>query len=180
MLRFANGILAAAVLLLSQILAGSAASAQELPRFLPPDSSRTVCTQQYDPVCASRGNRLRTFGNACEAQRSGYRIEYGGECGSAGRDRRPDRPGACSREYAPVCAVGRDGRQTFANLCEAQRAGYRLVHPGECRGRDRSRSFCTREYAPVCAIGRGGRQTFGNACEAERAGYRILRSGRCR
>ena len=116
---------------------------------------------------------------------------------------RPDRPQACTMQYDPVCGERRGDRQTFGNSCEADRAGYRIVHGGECRrggpgmggpGRpgpggpgmggprpdrpDRPQ-FCTREYAPVCA--RQGRQTrtFGNSCEAEAAGYRIVRRGEC-
>ncbi|WP_274423812.1 Kazal-type serine protease inhibitor family protein [Chelativorans sp. YIM 93263] len=47
----------------------------------PPSSEPPqVCTQQYAPVCARRGNRTRTFGNACEAQAAEYRIVRRGEC----------------------------------------------------------------------------------------------------
>ncbi|MBL8010624.1 MAG: alpha/beta fold hydrolase [Flavobacteriales bacterium] len=38
--------------------------------------------------------------------------------------------GLCTREYAPWC--GCDGR-TYANKCEAWRAGVRVVSPGECK-----------------------------------------------
>jgi hypothetical protein len=101
---------------------------------------------------------------------------------------RPDRPQFCTMEYDPVCAVRGGSRQTFGNACEADRAGYRIVHPGECRrggragpgpGRPDRPQFCSREYAPVCAVRGGNRQTFGNSCEAEAAGYRIIRDGRC-
>ena len=106
-------------------------------------------------------------------------------------ERPPTRPGApqmCTMQYDPVCGERRGSRQTFGNACEADRAGYRIVHPGECRRGgwagpgtappDRPQ-FCTREYAPVCATRGGSRQTFGNSCEAEAAGYRIIRDGRC-
>lgn len=102
---------------------------------------------------------------------------------------RPDRPQFCTMQYDPVCGERRGDRQTFGNACEADRAGYRIIHPGECRrpgwggpdrpGRPDRPQFCTREYAPVCAVNRGERATFGNACEAEAAGYRIIRDGRC-
>lgn len=103
---------------------------------------------------------------------------------------RPDGPQFCTMEYDPVCAERRGNRRTFGNPCEADRAGYRIVHPGECRrsgpgwsgpgpGRPDRPQFCTREYVPVCATRGGSRQTFGNACEAEAAGYRIIRGGRC-
>ena len=42
-------------------------------------------------------------------------------------------PGFCTREYDPVCARRGDDRQTFANSCLADAAGYRIIRPGECR-----------------------------------------------
>jgi len=54
---------------------------------------------------------------------------------------RPPFPGPgpqfCTREYQPVCGERRGQRQTFGNACEADRAGHRVVHPGECRGESR-------------------------------------------
>jgi len=96
---------------------------------------------------------------------------------------RPDRPGACTMEYVPVCGQrGRD-RQSFANACMADRQGYRVVHPGTCRGGsgdgDRGQNFCTREYAPVCARRRGDFRTFPNACEARAADWRIVGDSPC-
>ena len=106
--------------------------------------------------------------------------------GPGPRPPRPDGPGFCTREYAPVCGERGRERQTFPNACVARAEGYRVAHPGECRlgggggggGGDRP-GFCTREYAPVCA--RRGRdvRTFPNACEARAADYRILGPGAC-
>lgn len=96
-------------------------------------------------------------------------------------------PAFCTREYAPVCGrLGRD-RVTFPNACEADRAGYFILHAGRCRRvrydgpppPDRPR-FCTSQYDPVCARRGRDRRTFGNECEAERAGYRVVREGACR
>ena len=102
---------------------------------------------------------------------------------------RPPRPGPqfCSLQHDPVCAHRGGVEQTFANSCEAEVAGFRIVHRGECLvttpgwggSRPDRPQFCTREYAPVCASHRGSRRTFGNACEAEAAGFRIIRRGRC-
>ncbi|MDZ5700158.1 Kazal-type serine protease inhibitor domain-containing protein [Chelativorans sp. M5D2P16] len=162
---------------------------EERPRPPRPDRPQ-FCTQQYEPVCAARGDRRRTFGNACMAQAEGFRPVHPGECRQSSPDRPPNGgrpPQACTREYAPVCAR-RDGRsRTFGNACTARAAGFRPVHPGECRqsspGRPpdggRPPQACTREYAPVCAR-RGDRvRTFGNACEARAAEYRLIRPGEC-
>lgn len=98
---------------------------------------------------------------------------------------RPRPAPICPAEYRPVCATRGGEPQTFANACEAQASGFRILGPGECRLRpppprpDEGRA-CTREYAPVCAARGGERQTFANACEARRSGYDILGRGECR
>lgn len=45
-----------------------------------PPPRQSFCTQQYEPVCARRGNQVRTFGNACEARSAEYRILYDAPC----------------------------------------------------------------------------------------------------
>ena len=108
------------------------------------------------------------------------------EDGPGPRPRPPQQePGFCTREYAPVCGQRRGERQTFANSCLADQAGYRIVRDGPCRtgggdgGGDGGGTFCTREYAPVCAR-RGDRlKTFPNACEAGAADYFIIDNGPC-
>ncbi|TPN77528.1 peptidase [Mesorhizobium sp. CU2] len=98
---------------------------------------------------------------------------------------RPPRPEPqfCTREYEPVCARRGGDRQTFANACLADRAGYRIVRDGPCRdgggGGGGEQIFCTREYAPVCARRHGDVRTFPNACEARAADYRIVGDGPC-
>ena len=39
-----------------------------------------ICTQQYQPVCATRGGMTRTYGNACQARADGARVVAQGEC----------------------------------------------------------------------------------------------------
>lgn len=104
---------------------------------------------------------------------------------------RPDGPGICTREYAPVCGQRGDDRRTFGNACMARADGYRIVGQGECRrggggdgggggwGRPPQQA-CTMDYRPVCGERRGDRQTFSNACVAEAEGYRVVREGECR
>jgi hypothetical protein len=91
-------------------------------------------------------------------------------------------PQYCTKEYAPVCAVRGGDRQTFANGCRAELAGYRIVRRGQCRGEfggDNKPAFCTREYRPVCARRGGAMRTFPNACEARAAEFRIVDNGPC-
>ncbi|TGP19145.1 MULTISPECIES: Kazal-type serine protease inhibitor domain-containing protein [unclassified Mesorhizobium] len=95
---------------------------------------------------------------------------------------RPPRPHPqlCTMQYEPVCARRGGDRQTFANACQAERAGYRIVRGGPCRGGGGGeQTFCTREYAPVCARRHGEVRTFPNACEARAADYRIIGDGPC-
>jgi hypothetical protein len=137
-----------------------------------------ICTREYDPVCARRGDQQRTFSNACLADGADWRVVHRGEC----RRQEPPRERACTREYAPVCARRGDQRRTFPNGCEADRADWRVVHSGECRSSERpprEERFCTREYAPVCARRGDQRRTFPNACEARSAEFRIVRDGPC-
>lgn len=96
----------------------------------------------------------------------------------------PPRPGPqfCTKQYDPVCARRGGDRQTFANACLAERAGYRIIRDGQCRGGGgggEEQTFCTREYAPVCARRRGELRTFPNACEARAADYRVVDNGPC-
>jgi hypothetical protein len=50
---------------------GGGSNGGDEPRF---------CTREYRPVCARRDGRLRTFGNACEADAAGWRVVGNGEC----------------------------------------------------------------------------------------------------
>lgn len=48
------------------------------PVFYDPEPD--FCTQQYDPVCAVRNGRERTFSNACMARVEGWRVVDEGPC----------------------------------------------------------------------------------------------------
>jgi hypothetical protein len=45
---------------------------------------------------------------------------------------RPPQAGACTREYAPVCAAKGWRRQTVSNSCEAERKGFTVIKQGPC------------------------------------------------
>ena len=114
------------------IMFAACVGAQAQERLAQAESSRRICTQQYDPVCARKGTSYRTFGNACEAQVAGFFVASKGKCRSD-RGRVPDNPPVmCTKEYDPVCATRGSRRKTFGNACEAQAAGYRIVHGGRC------------------------------------------------
>ena len=109
---------------------------EEGPRPSPPqpDAPR-ACTFEYAPVCGERRGQHETYGNACMARGEGARIVHDGECRRG--DANPPPPGkptqACTREYQPVCAIRRgDDRRTFGNACEAEAAGYRIIHGEAC------------------------------------------------
>ncbi|MBT2185416.1 hypothetical protein [Sphingobium nicotianae] len=45
---------------------------------------------------------------------------------------RPEKPIACTREYAPVCAAKGMRRKTFSNACMARVENYTVVRDGAC------------------------------------------------
>ena len=53
------------------------------------------------------------------------------------RPRPPERPLACTREFAPVCAMQRGQQRTFENACVARSQRWRIVHNGPCAERPR-------------------------------------------
>ncbi len=116
-------------LLAAGLLSACTVAVVDTPRPLPRPQA---CTFEYAPVCGQRGDRRRTFSNACLARVEGFRVVSRGEC------RRPislpaQRPIACSREFMPVCAQRGNRRQTFSNACVARVQGFRPVHRGRCR-----------------------------------------------
>ncbi|MCA1405242.1 hypothetical protein I6F26_12765 [Ensifer sp. IC3342] len=139
-----------------------------------------MCTMEFAPVCGERGNRLRTFSNACLARADGFRVVHRGECRATSR---PPVQQACTREFAPVCGQRGARRQTFPNACTARAEGFRVIAPGECRVgsvRPPAQQFCTGEFAPVCGVRAGRMRTFPNACEARADGFSVVHGGECR
>lgn len=95
--------------------------------------------------------------------------------------------GVCPLNFQPVCGINRftQNRETFSNECEMRRAGYQLLHQGQCA--DGSQA-CTLQYEPVCAISLTQRheRTFSNECLLRNEqstnpfpGYRFLHVGEC-
>ncbi|MHC3940471.1 MULTISPECIES: Kazal-type serine protease inhibitor domain-containing protein [Paenochrobactrum] len=118
-----------------------------------PHPVQTACPYIYAPVCAQRNNVRKTLPNQCVANAQGYRVISQGECGSRPNNgwgnnqiqpNQPHRPRppqlkptkpsnmACTREFKPVCAIRGKDKRSFANACEAQRAGYRYAKAGQC------------------------------------------------
>lgn len=63
-----------------RVIADGECRRQEPPISRPPPDRPQFCTQQYEPVCARDGQRIRTFGNACSARAEGAQIIYEGSC----------------------------------------------------------------------------------------------------
>lgn len=141
-----------------------------------------ICTREYAPVCGQRGNRQQTFSNACMARASGFAIAHRGQCPATVLPG-PGRPIACTLEHAPVCARRGSQQRSFSNACNAQAAGFLVVHRGECLMSSPPGAggpvACTREFAPVCAVRGNARRTFDNACLARANGFHSIRAGRC-
>ena len=85
------------------------------------------------------------------------------------------RPGMCSFQYQPVCAVSRKSTLiTYGNACDAKTARARIVSDGACE------EACSHIYKPVCARdANGARKTFANECTAKAAKADVIRRGRC-
>lgn len=136
--------LTTAVLLTSCVVVENGSPALTRSPVQPPQ----LCAQNYDPVCAKRGNLRSTFPNACEAAANSFQVIHPGQCGDDGGPRplpgRPDPnesppgrplPGgavACLLIETPVCGSDGQAIQTFANSCIAEASGFRVVHDGPC------------------------------------------------
>jgi len=98
------------------------------PAPVRPGPGPRICMQDYQPVCARRGDERRTFPNDCQAAASGYRVVHEGQCRRSG----DAATRVCTREYQPVCARRGGERRTFGNSCEADAKGYRVIADGPC------------------------------------------------
>jgi hypothetical protein len=103
-----------------------------------PPPPQQFCPRVYDPVCGRAGPDRQTFGNACEANAAGYRVQYPGQCRRGGAGPRPEPappPGQrfCTRQYEPVCARRGNNVRSFGNACEARNANYRILYDAPCR-----------------------------------------------
>lgn len=95
-----------------------------------PGPGSALCTREFQPVCARRGDQRRTFSNACLARTSGFHVIREGQCRAPGSG--GGQPQFCTREYRPVCARQGSRIRTFGNSCEANAAGWRVIAPGRC------------------------------------------------
>jgi hypothetical protein len=99
---------------------------------LPSVSRPIACTLEHAPVCARRGSQQRSFSNACNAQASGFVVVHRGECRTS-TITISNRPVACTREFAPVCAARGNSVRSFDNSCLARADGFRVLRAGRCR-----------------------------------------------
>lgn len=119
---------------------------------LPSTPAPQACPRIYNPVCAGRAGRERTFPNACEAGSNGYSVHYNGQCQAGGSGQMSGAPGPsyggapggtagsgsgqmCAMIYKPVCGQRGGDTRTFPNSCQAANAGYRVIYHSECLGK---------------------------------------------
>ncbi|WP_018426864.1 Kazal-type serine protease inhibitor domain-containing protein [Hoeflea sp. 108] len=122
-----NRLLANPVALMLMALGMLTACVPQSPGPGPGPSRPQACTFEYAPVCGQRGDRTRTFSNACMARADGFRVIHNGQC------RRPEQQTACPAIYMPVCAVNGARWRTFSNSCLARADNFRVLHQGGCR-----------------------------------------------
>ena len=87
----------------------------------------------------------------------------------------------CPQIYQPVCGLHRpDGPKTYANSCEADRAGAKTLHDGKCAG-EGAAPCAPDAAAPVCgkSVRTGRTKTYDNLCRAEKNGAILTHSGKC-
>jgi Kazal-type serine protease inhibitor domain len=171
--------LAAGALFLASCVAegGDRPTPQPRPPVNPqPDLS---CPELYQPVCAQRGNRTRTFSTACQAGLEGWRVIGQGECrgdrtpGGGGMAPKPGQTGdggPNSGDGGPNS--GDNGGDTDSSVGGGDTDGT----PPDLAAPTKA---CTREYRPVCATLGGATKTFGNQCSAEAQGWFTIRPGEC-
>lgn len=118
----------------------------------------TMCTMQYDPVCAEVAVQCiqapcppvkETFGNACmmNANKNATYL-YDGECKvDDTATLPPESPKVCTKEYMPVCGATQTKShcewnvcyqadqvvQTYGNMCMLEADDARVMYVGECK-----------------------------------------------
>jgi hypothetical protein len=87
----------------------------------------------------------------------------------------------CPRIYKPVCGVvPASDIATYANSCDADKAGATILHVGKCQGPGQAR--CPHNpFKPVCAktIMTQVEKTYDNLCWAEKDWAVWLHDGPC-
>jgi len=87
----------------------------------------------------------------------------------------------CPDIVLPVCAVSpaKSALQTFNNACEANRAGFKVLHGGKCYGKFCAR-YCIINHGVVArGVVTGIERTYDNLCWAEKDWARFEHYGAC-
>lgn len=96
-----------------------------------PGGETDVCTQEYAPVCGTRGGTDRTYSNLCMLESDGAELHYTGECvvcasGETFNEATyscDEAPQECPAVYDPVCGALEGVIETYSNQCTLDAAG---------------------------------------------------------
>ncbi|MFZ1332574.1 MAG: alpha/beta fold hydrolase [Flavobacteriales bacterium] len=156
-------------------------------RLIPPSVGRGIAARNELPnehlIMIPRAGHVANVEQKAAFEGHLQRILKDGPC----PDPEAMKPGPCTREYKPVCGCN---NTTYGNLCEAWRAGVRIVSQTPCAGDENGvklcpdpeilaqhkDDMCTMDHNPVCGC---DGKTYSNPCAALREGIKVVSEGAC-
>ena len=91
--------------------------------------------------------------------------------------------GACTTQWAPVCALKDGAEKTYSNLGCAKADDAETVREGQCGdptpNPTKTPIFCAEVYQPVCAVKDGATKTYSSDCFAKADDAKIVADGEC-
>ena len=90
-----------------------------------------LCAEIYEPVCAVKSGKHRTFPNVCEAKSQGFLLQHEGAC-FAKIQKINACNSKCSSQIVMVCGEKNGKIRTFVNFCFASCANATILNNGSC------------------------------------------------